>query len=123
MGGQRGGYDLAGVGIPAEVQFPPGPSRLGAVLFDQPFTRPAELEARAVHQQMHGLGLAPCIGAAARPWAGHLQGGGPAAQGGVVRHWEIKAKQAHEGTDQALGLPERQAEHGPERQGGQDGEL
>src|SRR3954465_10293638 len=32
-------------------------------------------------------------------------------------------KQAHEGADQAFGLPVRQAEHGPERQGRQDGKL
>src|SRR5215217_5923727 len=44
--GQRGGHDLAGVGIPAEVQFPPGSARLRAVLLDQPLARPAELEAR-----------------------------------------------------------------------------
>ena len=28
--------------------------------------------------------------AAARPWSGDLQGGGPAAEGGVVRHREIE---------------------------------
>ena len=93
------------------------------MLLDQPLTGPAQLQARAVHQQVHGLGIVPIVGSAARPWAEHLQGGGPAAQGGVVRHREIKAQQAHEGADQALGLPERQAEHGPECQGGQDGEL
>src|SRR4051795_61072 len=74
VGGQRGRHDLAGVGIPAEVHLAPGPARLAAVFFDQPFTWPAELEARAVHQEMHRLGLAPRIGAAARLWAGHLQG-------------------------------------------------
>src|SRR5215212_9999688 len=35
------------------------------------FTRPAELEARAVHQEMHGLG--------ARPWSWDLQRLGSAA--------------------------------------------
>src|SRR5215212_3535852 len=72
---------------------------------------------------MNGLGTAIAIGAAARPWPRHLQGGGPAAQGGVVRNREIKAEQAHEGADQAFGLPVRQAKHSPERQGRQDGEL
>ena len=41
----------------------------------------------------------------------------------MVRHREIEPEQAHEGADQAFGLPERQAEHGPERQGRQDGKL
>src|SRR4051812_36214872 len=72
---------------------------------------------------MHRRGLAPSLGVAAWPWPGHLQGGGPAAQGRVVRHREIKTKQAHEGADQPFGLPERQTEHGPERQGRKDGEL
>jgi hypothetical protein len=36
VGGQRGRDDLAGVGIPAEVELPPGPARAGAVLLDQP---------------------------------------------------------------------------------------
>ena len=108
--------------VHAEVQFAPRPARLGAVLFDQPFTGPTQLQARAVHQQMHRVSTVPTV-ESARPWAGHLQGGGPSAQGGVVRHREIESEQAHEGADQAFGLPERQAEHGPERQGRQDGEL
>src|SRR5829696_8012818 len=70
-----------------------------------------------------GLASPPGLGAPARPWPGDLQGGGPAAQGGVVRHGEIEAKQAHEGADQLFGLPVRQTEHSPERQGRQDGEL
>src|SRR3712207_8592628 len=41
---------------------------------------------------------------------------------GVVRHPQGEAEQADEGADQAFGLPERQAEHGPECQGRQDGE-
>src|SRR3712207_9166794 len=42
---------------------------------------------------------------------------------GVVRHPQGEAEQADDGADQAFGLPERQAEHGPEWQGRQDGEL
>src|SRR3954463_8978916 len=43
VGGQRGRDDLAGVGIPAEVELPPGSARLRAVLLDQPLARPAQL--------------------------------------------------------------------------------
>ena len=87
-----------------------------------PLSQPAQPEARAVHQQMHRLGTVASFSSAARPWAGHLQGRGPSAQGGVVRHRQIEAEQADEGADQAFGLPERQAEDGAQGQGRQDGE-
>src|SRR3954467_7701905 len=90
----------------APYKLSPRAPRLGAMLLDQPLAGPTQLQPCAVHQQVHGLGIVTIVGSAAQPWAGHLQGGGPAAQGGVVRHREIKAQQAHEGTDQALGLPE-----------------
>src|SRR4051812_42499911 len=44
----------------------------------------------------------------------------PPAEGGVVRHTQAEAEQADDGADQAFGLPERQAEHGAQSQGGQD---
>jgi len=42
------------------------------------------------------------------PEARHLQRLGPAAQGGMVRHREIKSKQSNDGADQPLGLPQCQ---------------
>src|SRR3954447_2341583 len=77
--------------------------------------RAAQLQARAVHQQVHGL--------RAGPWSWDLQGLGPAAQGGMVGNRESETKQANDRTDQAFGLAQSQAEHGLERQGRQDGEL
>ena len=71
--GQHRRDDLAGVGIHAEVQLPPGPARAGAVLLDQPLARATQLQARAVHQQVHGFAVA------ARSWPRHLQRLGPAA--------------------------------------------
>src|SRR4051812_43666725 len=91
-----------------EVQFPPGPAPSRAVLFDQPLARPTQFQARAVHQQMHRLGIA------VRPWPRHLQGLRPAAQGGMVRHGESETKQADDGADQAFGLAQSQAEYGLE---------
>ena len=41
----------------------------------------------------------------------------------MIRHREVEPKQAYQGTDQALGLAQGQAEDGPERQGRQDGKL
>ncbi len=67
MGGQRRGDDLAGAGIRAEVEFPPGPARAGTVLLNQLLARATQLQPRAVHQQVHGLGITPSISPAARP--------------------------------------------------------
>src|SRR3954470_23143000 len=92
------------------------------VLLDQPLAGPTQLQPCAVHRQMHGLGIAPCTGGT-RPWPGHLRGGCPAAQGGVVRDREIEAEQADDGADQPFGLPVRQTEHSAERQSREDGEL
>ena len=121
-GGQRGGHNLAGVGVHAEVQLAPRPAHSGAVFLEQPLAWPAQLEPRAVHQQVHGLGIAPSLGAGS-PRLRHVHRCGPSAEGGVVRHTQGEAEQADDGADQAFGLPERQAEHGAHGQGRQDGEL
>jgi hypothetical protein len=59
----------------------------------------AQLEAGAVHQQVHGLTVI------ARPWAWDLQRLCPPAQGGVVRHGQGQPKELDDGADQPLGLP------------------
>jgi len=41
----------------------------------------------------------------------------------MIGHGKRQTKQADHGTDEALGLPERQPEHRPQRQRGQDGEA
>src|SRR4051812_3427498 len=124
--GQRGGHDPAGLGVHAEMELPPRPAPLGAVLLDQPLARAGELQPRAVDQQVHGAGIA--ASAAIRPVAArlrprHLQRLGPAAQGGVVRHGEVEPEQADDGADQPFGLPVRQPEHGLERQRRQDRQV
>src|SRR4051812_11814316 len=95
----------------APYKFPPGPARTGSVFLDQPLARAPQLQPRAVHQEMHGLGITSSTGAGLRPW--HHQSLGPATEGGVVRHSKIEPEQAYDGADQAFGLPERQAEHRP----------
>src|SRR4051812_10959385 len=80
------------------------------MLLDQPLPGPAELQPRAVHQQVHRR--------TPRLWSRHrhLQGLRPAAQGGMVGNGEIETKQADDGADQAFGLAQGQAEYGLERQ-------
>ena len=58
---------------------------------------------------MHGF----AVPAWSRAW--HLQRLGPAAQRGVVRDGQSEPLQVDDRTDQPLGLPQRQMEHGPER--------
>src|SRR3712207_8532913 len=52
LAGQGRGDDRAGFRIDAQVQLPPSAAALGSMLLDQPFTRPAELHAGAVDQQV-----------------------------------------------------------------------
>lgn len=49
------GHDLVGVGIDAEMQFPPSPARANAVLLVEPFTFSVNLDAGAVDEQMQRL--------------------------------------------------------------------
>lgn len=65
LGRERGRHDPARLGVEAEVQLPPRPARAGAVFLDRPFAGPAQLQPRAVRQQLQGLGLA--IGSDAGP--------------------------------------------------------
>ena len=107
--GQRSRDNLAGVGVQTNVQFAPGPARPGAMFLDQPLACTTEFQARAVHQQVKRLAVT------ARSWARHLQRFRPAAQGGVVRHGQSEPEQVDDGTDQSLGLPQRQVGIRPAR--------
>src|SRR3954467_10013371 len=53
MGRQLCREDLPSLGIHPDVQLAPGPASAGTMLLDQPLAGPAELQARAVHQQVH----------------------------------------------------------------------
>ena len=98
VGGQRRRDDPARVGIRADMELAPRPTRPAAMLLPEPLARPAQAQPRAVHQQMHR----PGAGAGAR--LRHFQCLGPAAQGRMVRDGEVEAEQAEDGADQALGL-------------------
>ena len=118
--GQRRGHDPARVGVHAEMELSPRPARARAVLLGQPLARATQLEPRAVHEKMQGLGVAATAGVRPRLW--HLQRRGPATEGRMVRHAQRQPEQADDGADQPLGLAVGQAEHGPERECRQDGE-
>ncbi len=79
----------------------------------------AQLQARAVHQQVQGLAANVHTGVA-RPR--HLQRRGSPTQRRVARHAQAEAEQAGNGADQPLGLPVGQAEHRADRERRQDGE-
>jgi len=112
--GQRCCDDLPVVGIQADVQLAPGPARLGTMFLDQPLARATQAQAGAVHQQVQRLAVTT------RLWPWHRQRSCPAAKRAMVGHCQIEPKQADDGAEQAFGLAQRQAEHGPEHQRCQD---
>jgi hypothetical protein len=58
------------------------------VLLNQPLARAAQLQPRAVDQQVQGLGMSTRLSVRPR----HLQGGCSAAQRGMVRHPQRQTK-------------------------------
>ena len=107
VAGQVGGDDLSSVGVHADMELSPGPTRPCGVLLDEPLTGTAELEPGAVHQQVYWF--------AARSWSRHRQCLAASAHGMVWRR-EIKTKQPKKGCDQPFGLAQRQTENRPQRQ-------
>lgn len=87
---QCSGNDLAGVGIHTDVQLAPGPAGPGAMLLDEPFARAAQLQSRAVDQQMHWL----CTTAGAGSRLRHVQRLGLPAEGRVVGNRQVEAEKA-----------------------------
>jgi len=79
------------------------------MLLKQPLALAAQLQARAVHQQVQRLRISPG-GGIPRPL--HVQRRRTPAQRRVVRHAQAEAEQAEDGANQALGLPVGEAEHG-----------
>jgi len=119
LAGQRASHDPAGAGVHAQMQRPPRPACRRPVLLKQPLALAAQLQARAVHQQVHGLAASTGIGV---PRPRHVQRRRTPAQRRVVRHAQAEAEQADNGAEQALGLPVGQAEHCAYRERRQDGE-
>jgi hypothetical protein len=106
--GQRRGHDLAGVGMDTEMELAPGAAGLGAMFLNQPLARTAQLQSRAVNQQVDRLS----IGTAGMPlWPWHFQARPPPAQRCMVRHPQRQTKQADDGADEPFGLAEGKPEH------------
>jgi hypothetical protein len=114
--GQDGGDDPAAHRVKADVQLAPRAPPAGAVLLDQPFARPAQLQPGTVDQQVDR----PAGGAGLR-W--QLQGLRPPTEGGIVRNGQIKVEQLEDGADQPLGLAQRQVEHYAQRQSCRDRQV
>ncbi len=113
--GQRRRDDPPGVGIGGKMELAPPAPRPCAVLFHKPLAGSAELQSRAVHQQVHGL--------APRTRTRHLQRLGPAAYRAVIGHGEVEPEKADDGGDEAFRLAQRQAEHRPQGQRRRDGQV
>ncbi len=119
FGGQGGSHDPAGAGVHAEMQRPPRPACRRPMLLEQPLALAAQLQARAVHQQVHGFAASTGVGV---PRPRHIQRRRTPAEGRVVRHAQAQAEQADDGANQPFGLPVGEAEHRAQRERRQDGE-
>jgi hypothetical protein len=89
---------------------------LDRMLLDQPLTRPAQLQPRAVHPQVNGPAAR-----ARRFRQRHRRGA--ARDGGVVRHRQIQPEQVQEGADHPFGLAQRQTEDSVQHEGRRDREV
>src|SRR3954462_7578777 len=105
--GQHRRDDPPGVGIHADVELPPGPARAGAVLLNQPLAHATQLQARAVHQQVHGFAVA------ARSWPRHLQRLGPAAAPSSCWRWAGRTDRPRTVLEQSSGRGSNPADVGP----------
>src|SRR5439155_23477827 len=85
LAGQLGGDNLSSVGVHADMELSPGPTRPCGMLLDEPLTGTAELEPCAVHQQLDRF--------AAGSWSRHRQCLAPSAERRMVGCCEIKTKQ------------------------------
>jgi len=76
----------------------------GTVLLDQPFARAAQLQARAVNQQVDRT-----TGRAGL--RRQFQALSPSAEGREIWHRQVNTEQLEDRADQPLGLTQRQMEH------------
>jgi hypothetical protein len=102
--GQDGSDDPAGHRVKADMQ-------RSAACWSRvsPFARTIQLQPGTVHQQVDR----PTGGAGLRRQFQRL---GPPAEGGKVRHRQVKAEHLEDRANQSLGLTQRQVEHRAQRQ-------
>ena len=110
--GQIRGDDLASVRVDHEVQLPPGP-----VFRRLPQMADVNPEARAVDEQVD---RSMARDRTKRDLTERLE---PPAQRRVVRNGDLHLEQLGQGTEEALGLPERKVEDHADRQSCLNGDV
>jgi hypothetical protein len=98
--------DLAAAGVNANMQFAPGASLRGSMLFKQPFARATQLQPGAVDDQVQ---LARFN---SRPFV-NRQSTRPPAQRRMIGNGEINRQHLHDRADQSLALTESPSKHRP----------
>jgi hypothetical protein len=89
------------------------------MLLDQPFARTAQLQSRAIHQQVQGLCAVVSVGAfQLRPWHGECCRA--TAECRVVRHPQRQAEQTDDRADEPFSLPIGKPEDSAQGQRRQD---
>src|SRR5271166_1475398 len=96
--------DLAAVRVNANVQFSPGASLRGTMFLKQPFASAAQLQPRAVHDQVK-------VARFRSPVALNRQSASPSAQRRMIADGQIYVEHAHDRADQPFALAERQSKH------------
>ena len=81
--------DLAVVGVDANMEFAPGTALRGPMLFKQPFARAAQLQPRAIDNQVQFVGPNS-------PVAVNRQSGRSPAQRRMIGNRQIDIQQAHD---------------------------
>ncbi len=102
--GQDGSDDPAAHRIEADMQFAPRAPLAGAMFLNQPFTGAAQLQSRAVHQQVDRS-------ASRAGLCRQLQVPGSSAEDGEIGYRQVEAEQMEDRADQPLGLAQRQTKH------------
>ena len=107
--------DLVRLRVDGQVELQPGPPLGVAVLADLPLALAVDLQPGAVEDQVERpLGL---LGQR------DPDGGGPAAEGGVIGHGQVHLHQLEERAGEPLGGPQGEVVDGPERQQALDGQV
>jgi len=108
--------DRAAVGVNAKVQLAPGAAFRSSMFFKQPFARSAQLQPRAVGDQVKAARFRSPVGL-------NRQSARPPAQRRMIGDGQIDFQHSHDRANQPFALAERQSKHRSQCQRCFNGEI
>src|SRR5271157_32457 len=108
--------DLAAVCVKTNMQFAPGAAFRSSMFFEQPFAGSAQLQPRAVNDQVQVARSNP------RPF-GNRQSTRPSAQRRMIRDGQVDLQHSHDRANQPFALAQRQSKHRSQCQSRLNGEI